>query len=137
MPSYHSLGEVPSKRHVQFRSPSGQLYAEEVFAHEGFSGSYSILYHRGLPPQTRRTEPIGPVTPELWTARGVHRNHHLRTGLLESVGDPTGSRTPLLFNEDVVISLAAPLEPQSGFYKNGTRDELIFVHEGDGVLATQ
>src|SRR5256885_11915592 len=41
------------------------------------------------------------------------------------------------FNEDVIISLAAPLEPQSGFYKNGTHDELTFVHEGEGILATQ
>src|SRR5439155_24510582 len=39
MPSYYRLGEVPPKRHTQFRSPSGQLYAEEVFATEGFSGN--------------------------------------------------------------------------------------------------
>ena len=42
-----------------------------------------------------------------------------------------------MFNGDVTISLAIPSEPQTNFYKNGTRDELIFVHEGSGVLATQ
>src|SRR5437763_414411 len=50
MPSYQRLGEVPAKRHTQFRAPSGALYAEEVVGTEGFSGPYSILYHRGLPP---------------------------------------------------------------------------------------
>ena len=53
MPSYHRLGDVPAKRHVQFRSPEGCLLAEEVFGAEGFSGNYSILYHRALPAQAR------------------------------------------------------------------------------------
>ena len=30
MPFYHQLGSVPRKRHVQFRSPSGNLYQEEL-----------------------------------------------------------------------------------------------------------
>src|SRR5438045_8987336 len=45
-PSYHRLGEVPRKRHVAFRAPDGQLYAEEAMGTEGFRGRYSILYHR-------------------------------------------------------------------------------------------
>src|SRR5688572_4752165 len=48
-PSYHRLGEVPAKRHVAFRAPDGALYDEEVVGLEGFSGRYSILYHRYAP----------------------------------------------------------------------------------------
>ena len=48
-PSYHRLGAVPAKRHVAFRAPDGSLYAEEVVGTEGFSGRYSILYHRYAP----------------------------------------------------------------------------------------
>lgn len=136
MPSYHRLGDLPPKRHVQFRSPEGRLYVEELFGTEGFSGKYSILYHRSLPPEARSIEPAGSVAPVPWEL-DIHRNHHLHTRLLHGGGDPIGSRTPLLFNDDVVISLAVAGEPQDFFYKNGTRDELVFVHEGAGVLATQ
>jgi 4-hydroxyphenylpyruvate dioxygenase len=53
---YHSLGEVPAKRHVQFRDPAAQsangqapLLVEEVLGFEGFSGNESILYHLWSP----------------------------------------------------------------------------------------
>ncbi len=136
MPSYYQLGDVPRKRHVQFRSPEGELYAEEVFGAEGFSGPYSILYHRALPSQARQIEPLGDVAPRPLPG-AAHRHYHLRTSRLEGGGTPVDGRVPLLFNEDLTISLAVPTEPQAVFYKNGTRDELIFVHEGSGTLATQ
>ena len=31
MPYYTQLGEIPPKRHIQFRRPDGALYSEEVF----------------------------------------------------------------------------------------------------------
>jgi homogentisate 1,2-dioxygenase len=43
---------------------------------------------------------------------------------------------PLLFNDEVQISLVVADRPQPSFYKNGTHDELLFVHEGRGELAT-
>ena len=136
MTSYYRLGEVPPKRHVQFRAPdSGRLYAEEVFGTEGFSGAYSILYHLALPPQARTIEPLGSAEPAAWDV-GVHRHHHLRTAGLAQGGDPISGRVPLLFNDDVQISLCVPSEPQADFYRNGTHDELVFVHEGRGELAT-
>lgn len=49
MPSYHALGEIPPKRHTQFRKPDGTLYSEELFGVEGFSGCFSLLYHQ-FPP---------------------------------------------------------------------------------------
>ncbi len=46
MPYYRSVGEVPHKRHTQFRRPDGGLYAEELMGQEGFSSDSSLLYHR-------------------------------------------------------------------------------------------
>ncbi len=46
MPVYHKLGQVPHKRHTQFRKPDGGLYREEVMGLEGFSSLASILYRR-------------------------------------------------------------------------------------------
>ena len=45
MPFYHKQGEIPAKRHVQFRKPDGSLYAEELVSTEGFSSVYSLVYH--------------------------------------------------------------------------------------------
>ena len=49
MPYYRSVGEVPRKRHTQFRRPDGGLYAEELMGIEGFSHDSALLYHRHLP----------------------------------------------------------------------------------------
>ncbi len=38
-------GEVPHKRHTQFRRPDGSLYHEEVMGIHGFAGIQSLLYH--------------------------------------------------------------------------------------------
>src|SRR6266550_2241907 len=45
MPIYHTLGEIPKKRHIAFRKPDGGIYAEELMGHEGFTGTSSLLYH--------------------------------------------------------------------------------------------
>jgi len=136
MPSYQRLGKVPPKRHTQLRSSAGELYAEEMIGTEGFSGRYSLLYHCGLPPQVRDIEHDRSVAPQRWS-QDVHRNRHLRTGRLPLKGDGVSGRVPLLFNDDLVVSVAVLGEHTQDFYKNLTRDELLFVHEGEGVLATQ
>src|SRR3954469_25070267 len=46
---YRQVGEVPPKRHTQFRRPDGGLYSEELMGEEGFSSDSSLLYHRGIP----------------------------------------------------------------------------------------
>src|SRR5437870_2439759 len=102
MPSYHQLGQVPPKRHAQFRSPDGELYAEEVFGTDGFNGKYSILYHEFLPPHVENMERLGSAVPETWEL-DVHRNRHLRTAHLNPpTDDVVDSRTPLLVNDDVI-----------------------------------
>jgi homogentisate 1,2-dioxygenase len=45
------------------------------------------------------------------------------------------SRVPVLVNNDCHLVLAAPQESMKDyFYKNTDADEMIFVHEGSGVL---
>ncbi|MGH7755503.1 MAG: homogentisate 1,2-dioxygenase, partial [Vulcanimicrobiaceae bacterium] len=57
MPSYARAGELPPKRHTQFRRPDGGLYAEELFSTRGFDSVYALLYH--LRPPTAMLE-VGP-----------------------------------------------------------------------------
>ena len=56
---YHRLGNIPPKRHTQFRQPDGTLYNEELVTSEGFSGVYSTLYH--IHPPTRIKQIKNPV----------------------------------------------------------------------------
>ena len=49
MAHYRQVGEVPPKRHTQFRRPDGGLYSEELMGEEGFSADSALLYHRGIP----------------------------------------------------------------------------------------
>jgi len=48
------------------------------------------------------------------------------------------SRTAVLFNSDVTIHLAAPMQSMGDeeFFKNSDCDEAVFVHEGTGILHT-
>ena len=64
MPFYHKLGEIPHKRHTQFKKKNGKLYREELMGLEGFSSIQSILYHHFLPPRIPKMEVLGPAKPE-------------------------------------------------------------------------
>lgn len=137
MPSYHRLGTFPPKRHTQFRRPDGQLYSEEVFGTEGFSGNYSILYHHYPPTAVRRLERFTPeqYRYDTWH-EGVQRHHHLRTAALTSGGDAVSGRQVLMHNNDVVIGIAKPTTNMHYFYRDGDSDLLYFVHDGHGTLET-
>ncbi|MEO1973726.1 MAG: hypothetical protein ABGX07_19345 [Pirellulaceae bacterium] len=56
MPHYLSVGQIPTKRHVQFRSPAGALYHEELMGIHGFAGIQSILYHLRPPTRVKEVE---------------------------------------------------------------------------------
>ena len=58
---YVQRGEIPHKRHTQFRKPDGSLYAEELFGVEGFAGRASLLYHNTPPTQTHKVEKVRDV----------------------------------------------------------------------------
>ena len=133
---YHSLGSIPEKRHTQFRKPDGSLYHEQLFSTEGFSDLYSLLYHVQAPTQIVQVGDPVDIRPEVVEDRQLkHRclkGFHVepRDGYLEA-------RTPVLVNDDCKIVLASPRRSMSDhFFKNADADEVVFVHEGTGVLKT-
>lgn len=137
MPSYQRLGNIPPKRHTQFRKPDGTLYAEEVFGTEGFSGNYSILYYHYPPTRIQRYERClrERMACEVWN-EGVQRHHHLKTTQLAPVTDAVFGRQVLMFNNDVVIGVAKPVVAMNYYYRDGDADLVYFVHEGRGALET-
>jgi homogentisate 1,2-dioxygenase len=135
MPSYQRLGEVPHKRHTQFRKPDGGLYAEELFGEEGFSGVYSLLYHQHPPTRVTRIERHGAVCREEWPQE-THRHHHVKSRDVEPGGDAVSGRKLMFFNNDCAMSVVRPAADMGYFYRNSMGDELLFVHEGEGTLET-
>jgi homogentisate 1,2-dioxygenase len=136
MAHYYKLGNIPHKRHTQFRKPDGGLYSEQLFSTEGFSDDYSLLYHCHPPTQIIKTEPQQDVKPIIAEEKMLqHRcleGFHIKQG-----GEYLESRIPVLVNNDCHIVLAAPTSgTTSYFYKNTDADEMMFVHEGSGVVKT-
>jgi homogentisate 1,2-dioxygenase len=137
MPYYRRIGEIPRKRHTQFRAPDGSLYAEELMGVEGFSSDSALLYHRHLPTaivnavtveDDRRTTPNLPLKPR------HYRSQELKWESPGDVDAVTGRR--LLFgNADVQILFAAATTP-SPLYRNAAGDELLYVQTGSGVVET-
>ncbi|HUQ39816.1 MAG TPA: homogentisate 1,2-dioxygenase [Acidimicrobiales bacterium] len=132
-PSYHRLGEVPAKRHVAFRGADGTLLAEEVVGAEGFSGVYSILYHRWAPTRVVKVEEAHlPLPPEPSRDR-VLRHRLLRTRSGPAGADERTARQLLFFNDDVRIAVST-FSGSGPIVRNGGADECHFVHEGGGRL---
>ncbi|MCS6833983.1 MAG: homogentisate 1,2-dioxygenase, partial [Flammeovirgaceae bacterium] len=138
MPYYVRLGEIPPKRHTQFRKPDGSLYREELVSSKGFSGIYSNLYHLYQPTNVREVLKPRPYHFEYAENYGL-RQTHLKTSSITTTGkDYLEARVPLLANQDVVMSICCPeYRTMDYFYKNADGDELIFVHDGEGELVSQ
>src|SRR5271165_3954792 len=109
MPMYHRVGQVPPKRHTQFRQPDGTLYTEELFGEEGFVGCSSLLYHRVPPTRVSGFRSLGAVQPREWIPE-AHRHHHFKTLPIPAGGDPVGGRRVLMFNQDLTIGIVRPTE---------------------------
>ncbi len=135
---YHHLGQIPAKRHTQFRQPDGSLYHEEVVSSEGFSGIYSILYH--INPPTRIKKIADPVKYGPLKLAGYDlRQTHLNTSKVATTGaDYLDARKVLLMNNDCSMAICSPTKRSMDyFYKNAEGDEVLFIHEGGGRLFTQ
>ena len=134
---YYRLGELPAKRHVQFRGANGdgRLMVEEVMGYEGFSGNESILYHLTSPCRIAEAGEHRAIEHREWIP-DAHVHRHLVTGGLEPHGDPISGRRCLMWNADLEVSLCRPVEESEGFYRNGEGDELVFVCEGTGTVET-
>jgi homogentisate 1,2-dioxygenase len=136
MPYYHQSGNIPHKRHTQFRKPDGSLYAEQLFSTEGFSNDYSLLYHCHPPTEIIKTDEPYDVMPKIAEEKML-RHRSFNGFSLRPEKDFLNSRKPVLVNNDCHIVLAAPKQSmQHYFYKNADADEMIFVHEGSGRLDT-
>ena len=134
MPHYIQRGDIPHKRHTQFRSSDGELRFEELVSRKGFSDIYSNLYHLRMPTRVSQVGPFRPLALE--AIRTAHRARHVRTGLVQSSGDALAARRVLFFNNDVVIAKAHVDRNMDVFYRNGHYDELLYVQKGEGVLRT-
>lgn len=137
MPFYHKLGQIPHKRHTQFRKPDGKLYREEVMGLEGFSSLQSILYHHFLPPRVKKTADLGSAKPE-YVDFGAIRHRAFKTAPTPLGADPVSGRVPLLGNNDVILGVSrAPKGGMEFFYRNSQAYETWWVHDGSGTLYSQ
>jgi homogentisate 1,2-dioxygenase len=132
MPHYRSVGEVPRKRHVQFRQPDGRLYAEELMGEEGFSSDSALLYHRQLP--TRIVNAVAAGSSEVaLAAPEVLLPRHLMTGKLPAGSSVVEGRTVLMGNSSVRISYVAA-DQDAPLYRDSDGDLLVYVEAGTGRL---
>ena len=133
MPIYIKRGNIPSKRHIQHFSDQGNLCYEEHISREGFSDIYSNAYHLYPPTRVNKLDKFIPVdlTP---TKDTTHRHRHLNTFEFKPYGDWVFGRQYLAFNNEVVLATASPQKNTDFFYKNGSADELLFIHQGSGLL---
>jgi homogentisate 1,2-dioxygenase len=139
MAFYRQVGDVPRKRHTQFRQPDGRLYSEELVGEEGFSSDSSLLYHRGIPSAIvdartwdladLSTAPNSPLIPRHL------RLHDLFVGDDHKATDAVTGRRLVLGNSDVRISYAVSSKA-SPLYRNAVGDECVYIENGTATVET-
>jgi len=138
MAYYHRLGEIPKKRHIQFRQPDGSLYKEELVSSKGFSGIFSTLYHIHNPNNVQSVGKPQPYSWEVSKEYGLKQTHLKTSGIGVTGEDYLSARKVLLMNADVMMGICSPKQRKMDYYfKNADGDELIYVHDGQGVLYSQ
>jgi homogentisate 1,2-dioxygenase len=136
MPIYHQLGKIPHKRHTVFKSEKGEHYYEQLFGTEGFSGMSSLLYHVHRPTQVRDILKTYSVKPKVSIENNI-QSFRFKGFQVPPEEDFLASRKVVMTNSDCNISLASPQKSMTDyFFKNTDADEMIFIHEGSGVLKT-
>jgi len=136
MPLYHKLGKIPPKRHTIFKKKDGSLHYEQLFGTIGFDGMSSLMYHLHRPTMVKEVGKSFDVSPKAMVSHNI-KSRLLKGFEVKPMNDYLESRTVMLFNSDVHISLAAPKKSMTDyFYKNADADEMLFIHKGTGVLKT-
>jgi homogentisate 1,2-dioxygenase len=136
MAFYYRQGNIPRKRHTQFRKADGSLYSEELISTEGFNSLYSLVYHCHPPTLVKDIGEPFSVEPKIAEQRNM-KNRSFITFKTSGEDDYIKSRKVLLVNSDVSIGVAAPQKNMTEyFFKNADSDEVLFVHEGSGKLKT-
>ena len=134
MPFYQKKGQVPEKRHIQFRNKNNDLYWEELISRGGFSSIYSNTYHKNPP---TAIEKIGECSEINLSLRNkIHKPYHIRTANINNNGDAVFSRIPLFYNQDITVYKSNVTESMVNLYKNAYADELLFIQNGNGVLSS-
>lgn len=137
-----TAGIVPAKHHIALRDSQGTLLYEECSTRQGFEGAYTIAYHL-KPPHSQ-----SPIEVEQgWAMPSSTPKHpllkrHYRSSMLgspgcrgtETVQSPLNARKPLLFNEDVILSVLFPAISDSVYFSNADADDLFYIQSGKGVL---
>jgi homogentisate 1,2-dioxygenase len=136
MPFYSKCGQIPHKRHTEFKKVGSGYHYEQLFGTEGFSGMSSLLYHVNRPTQVKHVGEAQDIAPKI--AEGKNLKSRLLKGFdIPSSDDYLKSRIPILVNQDCHISLSAPKKSlRDYFYKNADADEVLFIHKGSGTLRT-
>jgi homogentisate 1,2-dioxygenase len=132
MPFYQKRGQIPNKRHIQFKDASGNLYWEELISREGFSHMYSNIYH--VNPPTAITKIGTPIKNKIQLASKLHKHYHLKTESISSQGDAISSRIPLFLNKDIIVSKCHIDTSMKNLFKNAYADEILFINSGEGIL---
>jgi len=137
MPHYHKLGNIPAKRHTQFRNKNGALYAEELFSTEGFHSYYSLLYHAHAPTKIKQQDNPIQIGPKIINDKQL-KHRSLKGFNIAPHIDYLESRKVVFCNHDIQIGLAAPSTSMLDYYyKNADADEVLFCHIGSGTVHTQ
>ncbi len=136
MAHYHKLGKIPAKRHTTFRKPDGSLYSEQLISSEGFSSEYTLSYHHYPPTLVTDIEEVKNVAPQ-FVELDLMVKRNFSGFNLKPEGDFLSGRKTVLGNNDLHIALAAPNVKKSNlFFKNSQAHEMVFVHQGKGILKT-
>ncbi|HVY11469.1 MAG TPA: homogentisate 1,2-dioxygenase [Mycobacteriales bacterium] len=139
MAFYRQVGEIPAKRHTQFRAPDGALYAEELMGEEGFSSDSSLLYHRHLPSAIREAREWELPDRRLTANQPLQPRHFRLHDLFDDDGagaaDCVTGRRLVLGNADVRIYYAVS-RLRSPLYRNAVGDECVFIEDGTAEVET-
>ena len=139
MAFYRHVGDIPQKRHTQFRDDTGRLRYEELMGEEGFFSDSALLYHRGVPSAIVASE-VWELPDQTTTANHPLKPRHLKlhdlfhADRIAGVDAVTGRRL-VLGNADVRISYVVTADV-SPYYRNAVGDECVYVEAGSGVVET-
>ena len=126
-------GRRPSRTR-RCATASGRLRHEECLTRDGFDGPFTIMYHVERP----HTAAVTTADARLGDPRGRRRRAARRwraattdrRSCRAGAGRAIDARVPLLFNDDVVISVVHPDEADPVYFANGDGDDLYFVRRG-------
>lgn len=114
-------GKATRQAHVGL--PEGTF--EEEHGREGFFGRVSHLYH--VHPPTGWTRIEGNLRPHAF---------YLDRVVPTDMNDSRGVPEPVLYNDDVILSISRRSEAAPYYSRNADGDELFFIHRGEGTIET-